>query len=377
MKNYLLRRWAVVAAITLIVLSIVLFNVLKGMKEPPRQDAPKAAQTTAAAVVVNNTLQRAQVSIDGRLSSENKIQVFTEVNGRLLPGNKAFKDGVAFKKGEVLLQLDDRDARLNLVSMRSAFLTLVTGLLADIKVDYPEAFDTWEAYVQAFDPDQTIQPLPTVKNGPLKNFLVARNVYNQFYSIKAQEVQVAKYTIVAPFDGVVTQANVNPMTILRAGQQVGMFIDPNNFELEAGISLDLVDKVAIGNEVILHSKELTGEWKGTLHRISEALDPMTQTAKVYVKVAGNRLYEGAYLNGLIQGVPLDTGISIPAYLMVDESYVYTIDDDTLVKTKVNVIHSNNDQLVVQGLNDGDVLLNQVVSGAREGLTVIPQIASQP
>ena len=369
MKAFEIRRYSVVAGIAILIGAVVLNNVLAGMKEPPKEEPPSDFVVPVKVLAVSNITETADVSINGRIISQRKFDVFTEVNGRLIPTTKEFKNGVSFSKGDVLLQMDDTDVRMNLVSSRSAFQTLLNSLLADLKIDYSNNFELWQSFILQLDPAKILSELPAVTDVKLKGFLVSRNVYNQYYAIKGQEAQLAKFTVTAPFDGVVNQASINPNTILRAGQRVGVFVDPTNYELEAGISLSLNDRISIGNTVQLHSNDVKGRWKGVVSRKSESLDPSTQNLKVYINVKGSNLFEGAYLNGIIMGQSLDSAISIPRYLIVNNNQVYVLNDDKLGLTTVDIIHENRDSMLVSGLADGIELVNQVVPGAHEGMKV--------
>lgn len=369
MKAFEMRRYSVIAGIAVIIGAVVLNNVLAGMKEPPKEEPPKDYVVPVMVRAVSNITETADVSINGRIVSQRKFDVFTEVNGRLVSTEKDFKDGVEFKKGEILLKLDDTDVRMNLVSSRSSFQTLLTSLLADLKVDYSDAFESWQLYIRSIEPTKSLNDLPEVLDSKLKGFLVSRNVFNQFYAIKGQEAQLAKFTIIAPFDGIVSQASINPNTILRAGQRVGVFVDPSNYELEAGISLFLNDKVTIGNRVELRSDDIKGKWNGQITRKSESLDPLTQNLKIYIAVSGTNLFEGAYLNGVIKGQRLDSAITVPRYLIVNQNEVYVLDGDELGLRSVNIVHENRDSMLISGLEDGTELIDQVVPGAHVGMKV--------
>lgn len=363
------RRWAVVAALAIIALGIVGKNALADLKEPPKEDPPKNTIAPVKVKTIENVAQFATIPFDGRLVSNQKIDVFSEVNGRLMPGTKPFKDGIAFNKGETLLRLDDTDTRFNIVANRSNFQSALTALLPDLKIDYTSGYEKWNKYLAAFDASKSIPDLPAVTDEKEKNFLVARKIYNQYYAIKSQEAQLQKFTIVAPFDGIVSEANLTSNTIIRAGQRVGVFLDPKNYELEAGISVADISKIKIGNNAELKSNELKGSWTGKVSRISETVDAGTQTVKVYIVISGNRLYEGVYLNGTIQGQALDSAASIPRFLLVNESQVYTVENNALKLNTVEVIHESDDVLIVKGLKDRTQLVDQVVPGAYEGLEV--------
>lgn len=369
MKEYIKRRWAVVAALAIIGLGLFIKQSFADMKEPPKEDPPKSTIVPVQISAIENVSQTAIVSFSGRLMSQRKIDVFSEVNGQLVSGTKAFKDGTAFKKGEVLLKLNDSDTRYNIVANRSSFQSTLTSLLPDLKIDYQDGFDKWKSYLAQFDATNSMADLPVVADEKEKNFLVAKKIYNLYYSIKSQEAQLAKFTILAPFDGIVSEANVNANTIIRAGQRIGVFVDPSNYELEAGISVADIAKVSIGNKATLTSSEIKGTWLGEISRISEIVDAGTQTVKAYISLSGKGLYEGVYLNGSVDGIALDSAATLPRYLVINESQIYSVVDSKLKLQDVMVIHQSKDLMVVKGLTDGTQIVNQIVPGAFDGLQV--------
>ncbi|GAB4379916.1 MAG: efflux RND transporter periplasmic adaptor subunit [Salibacteraceae bacterium] len=375
MKGVKIRR-SIIFAILFILISVIVGRVLSGMKTPPAENNGAETLNSVTVVRVHNAKHPVKIDIDGRLISKQRFEVYTEVNGRLLATQKPFKDGVAFTKGEVLLKLDDSDQRMAVVAARSAFLSLLTNLLPDIKVDHPDEFDAWQAYTQSFDPNSALPDLPEVNDIRLRNLLIAKNVYNQFYNIKAQEEVLSKYTITAPFDGIVTQANLNSNTILRAGQRVGVFLEAGNFEMESSISLAERKYVEPGNRAVLHNPNGDNSWKGKVSRMSEAIEPSTQSVKVYIDVAGDELYEGLFLEGHIVGDSLPAVASIPMYLLFDKEYVFTVTDSTLQRSKVRVLHTYGDTAMVAGLDEGTYLVYNVVPGGHDGMKVSPILKTE-
>src|SRR5690606_1227959 len=126
------------------------------------------------------------MNLTGRLISEDRLDVYAEVTGRLMTMGKQFKEGARFNRGEVLLRLDNSDGLMNLIATRANFQSALTQILADVATDYPDSFDAWNNYVLKFDPESRLPELPEVNDQKLKNFLVANKIYNQFYSIRSQ-----------------------------------------------------------------------------------------------------------------------------------------------------------------------------------------------
>ena len=84
---------------------------------------------------VENRDKTVWTTVSGRIVPKNTTQVFAEVQGRILPNSRTFKEGETFRKGEALLRLDAREFVLNLESQRSAFLNILTGMMPDLKAE--------------------------------------------------------------------------------------------------------------------------------------------------------------------------------------------------------------------------------------------------
>ncbi len=368
MNKLKIRRTSLMA-IVIIIIAVLGFKFLSGLKEAPKKDSGKAKIIKVEVIDVVNEDITADILVNGRLNSKHKIDIFTEVTGRLLASNKSFKEGVKFDAGEVLLQLDDSNYRLNLNATRSSFHSLITQLLAEVKIEYPNNFSKWEAYINDFNPEENIKELPEVLNRKEKNYLVSKNVYTQYYSIKAQEAQLDKYRIIAPFTGVINNANINPNSVVRAGQKLAEFINPKVFELEVGISLVEISKIEIGDKVMLNSSDIEGEWQGVISRIGESLDENTMTFQVYIEVKSDKLYEGMYLKGVMNSFMVKDVVKIPSNLIRRDNFVYTANDTLLHFQKVEIVHEANGFTLVRGIKDHTKIISHNVSNAYEGMSI--------
>ncbi len=368
MQNVIFRRTILIGVLVLAA-GVGINRWFASMKKAPDRNTTGAGIPTVKVAVVKNDTINANIWLSGRLRAIQKIEVFTEVTGKLASGGKPFKDGTTFNQGETILKLNDTDFRMSLNAARSNFQSTLTTALADIKIDYPDAFSAWNQLAERIDPTQELPALPEVKNEKLKSYLSAVKVYNQYYSIKAQEAQLAKYQIVAPFSGVLANANLNPNTVVRANQNLGTFLNPNHYELEAGISLDHAAKIKAGQTVTLTSSDIDGQWTGRIIRVGKSVDATTQTVKVYIAVSGNTLFEGMYLSGNVSGNSLQQALTIPRHLLVESNFVYTVNKDKLQKTKIQLLHQNRDEAVVAGLSNGAVITQQIIPGATDGMKV--------
>ena len=125
-----------------------------------------------------------------------------------------------------------------------------------------------------------------------------------------------------------------------------------------------------GAIVELNSRDLKGNWKGKVVRISEIIDPNTQTVKVYVQVSGKGLREGMYLDARIAGTQITQAVEIPRKLLDDGNHIFVLQDSILKLHKVTTIKYTTDAVVVKGLPNGTQMINENVIGAFEGMKAI-------
>ena len=337
-------------------------------KDPPKKEIPKRIKTVEATAVSNSQVTT-NLAVQGRLEAYNKIELFSEVGGAITTP-KPFKKGTYFKKGDVVLRVDDTEPRLNIQAQKATLLNGIAAMMPDLKIDYPESFPAWEAYLSSSNVDDPIKALPTPVNQREKLFVAGRNLQSQFYNIKSQEERLSKYTLYAPFSGVLTTASINNGAVIRPGQMLGELMATGYYEMLATVPLSQLEFLKPGGTVKLYSEDIDGEWAGKVKRISDQIDPQTQTVGVYVGVTGRDLREGMYLRGEAAAKALNNVVEIDRDLLIDEREVYAVKHDTLlVLLPVTVQKFNRETVIVSGLPDGTQLLTSDVAGAYDGMRV--------
>lgn len=368
------KRKVVISLLGLVflVICIIIAQILIGSKTPPQRNELSKAKKLVKIMVVKNEDLQPQTELLMNMNSRNKIELFTEVNGRLSTGGKEFREGTSYTAGEAILRLDDEEQRMNLLAQKAAFLNLLTGILPDLKLDYPDAYLDWEKYVMDFDETKSLPELPESRSSKEKFFLSSRNVLNQFYSIKSAEARLDKYTVRAPFSGKVISALVSPGALVRAGQKMGDYVGQGNFEAEGGIGSDQLDFVELGDSISFTSPERTGSWSGVVTRISDAIDPATQTVKIYASVNGEGLKDGMYLNATVHSKELKDCFRIDRNLLIEGNKVFAVEDSTLSLQDVEVIRKGVKSALIRGIANGTQILSEPVNNAYDGMLITPQ-----
>lgn len=369
MSKVLLRRLGVVLGAGIIMGALILGNVMRSMKEtPPRNPSFKQVKLIDTIHVRNQTIPTT-LDVQGELAAYDKIDIFAEVSGTLTETERPFKVGSYFPKGSVLIKVDAQEAKLNLLSQKSSLLNAITQLMPDLKIDYPESFAHWKQYLDQYDIEKDLAPFPIPLNEQEKFFIAARNLYSQYYAIKSAEERLSKYILSTPFSGVITEVNINPGALVRAGQKLGALMNTNNYELEATVALGDLKYIQPGNPVRLYSEDIEGQWSGRVKRINDQVDPGTQTVKVFISVSGQNLREGMYLRGAVDAREISDAIAVDRAMLQNQRYVYVLQDSILQLREVEVIKMTEDQALIRGLAEGTPLLREMIPGLFDGIKV--------
>lgn len=338
--------------------------------------APKESKTGAyrekSTKVFVDDVQNGQVPIavkvNGRLEAVDELELFAEVQG-VFQSDKKFRPGTAYSKGELIIKVNDTQDRANLKAQRSSLLNQIVQLLPDIKFDYPEEYEKWSGYVEDFNINEPTKPLPQPSSEREKFFIAGKNLSTAFYNIKQLEAQLDKYRIYAPFSGILTEALVNPGSLIRPGQKLGTLTSQNNFELAIPIREEYAGMLRTGSTIEVQS-ELDGrKIKGRLLRINPSVDPGSQTVTAYVQLKSSGLREGMFFNAELPLQPIDSAMEINRKLLVKNKFVYGVKDSFLVEYDVIPVHYNKETVIVRGLEDGQRILQRMIPAAREGMKV--------
>ena len=362
-----------IAGIAIIALGLFVMNGLIGMKEPPSVTLPENNPRPVKTIVVANSSISPRIPVEGMVEAWRRIDLFAEVNGVLSLGGKEFREGVKFSEGNVILKLDDSEARSQLKSARAQFLQLVTSTLATIKVDFPNRFEEWEEYVRSIDIDSTLPSLPNYQSDREKFYIINRGIEASFHSIKSSEERLSKFEITAPFDGFVSTALVKPGSLVMGGQPLGVFVGTDEFEIKSALNADYLGYISEGDKVEFFSNEdVVAE--GVLDRLSSSVNPQTQSATAFFKLSSSKsdteLRDGMYLPGeLIAGEIV--GCFEIDLALVEKGKVYSVKNGELRHSSVKVVFSTYEKAIVTGLNDGEVILAEVLSESFVGMKVNP------
>jgi multidrug efflux pump subunit AcrA (membrane-fusion protein) len=309
------------------------------------------------------------ISSSGNLMAKKRLELFSEVQGIFTGSDRDFKPGMWYEKGNTLISINADEHRANLRAQKSNLYNQIVLLLPDLRLDFQESFPNWEAYVRAFDIDQSLLPLPEPVSEKEKLFISGRPVFSTYYAVKNLEERLIKYNVKAPYSGVLTEALVTPGTLIRAGQKLGEFINTSVYELETAINASYGDLLRVGQSVELHNLDHTKSWHGKVIRINSKVDQANQTIQVFVQVSGKGLREGMYLKVELEARREKDAYEISRKLLVGDDKLFVVEDSVLIIKNINPVYFKENTVVVTGLENGTPILSQPVPGAHVGMVV--------
>lgn len=366
------KRKLIISIVGVIILigGIILSGVLSKGAPEPVETVAEAPATAVRAIAVKNEPIQADIKITGRVIPAERVEVYAEVTGVSRYGSKPFKAGNSFRKGQVLLRINSRELGSALAASKSQFMSTLANAMPDLKLDYSQAYPQWEAYLLQLSVDKSIPPLPEVTDKQLKLFLAGRNIYASYYSITEAETRLAKYTIRAPFNGTLTESNISTGTLVRTGQLLGEFIKDDVFELEGSVLFQQLQFLKKGQRIQFKDVNNGSDYTGTLVRVNEKVDPTTQLVKIYVQLREPKLRSGLYLEGNIAASTITNAVKLPIQALVDNQFVFTINQGKAVKQSVTIAAQDADSFIAQELEDGAMVIIDKKNSAFEGSNVI-------
>ena len=306
------------------------------------------------------------VPVYGKLFSLKEINIVTEVNG-IFYGEK-FKTGMKFSKGDTLGYIKYDEIESNLNSQKSNLLNQASKIVSEIKFDYPDSYQSWFNFMDKINFNDPLPKLPEIKDKKLKNYLSGKNFFNSYFTAKSTEDRLNKHLIISEFNGSLSDVSIKSGTAVVFGQKIGKFHNPNMLEFESNTSIKNTLLIKKNMQVNIKSDEYSGERNGFVSRINKTLNPSSQNMSVFIETNDDDLYNGMYVYGNIIVGEVDNTFKIKRNL-IQENNVFTIVDNKLISTEIDVIQVFEDNAIIRGLNNNDRVLNEPIKGSYSGMEI--------
>ena len=333
--------------------------------------APSKVIKTVFVDTVKNTSIPIIIPANGNLVAKRRVEIYSEVQGIFKPGSKLFKPGEKYQKNEAFISINDTEYYANVQLAKSNLYNSIAAVLADLRLDFPEVFLKWEAYLKSYDLNKPTPKLPKMVSEKENYFITGRSIVSNYYTVKNLEQRLSKYTISAPFKGILTEALVTEGTLIRSNQKLGEFIDPSVYEMEVSLSKTFASLLDVGETVELNNLERTKKYSGIVSRVNGSINSATQTIAVYIEIKNSSLKEGMYLEANLNAKKEKNAIEINRGLLLDENKIFIVRDSVLDMIDVRPVYFSDTKVVLKEIPDGTIILSSPFPGAYVGMMVKP------
>ncbi len=364
------RQIIIVGSIVVLLVGSIGFMMVasKFKPEPPKKEIVEVKRYVKTTPVRYSEVETEVVAY-GRVQTAESLDLIAEVSGRMTQGNVRLKAGERFQKGALLYKIDDTEAKFNVQAQKSNFLRDLAAILPDLKIDYSNSFNKWEAYFNSIDIEKDLPEIPKTTDAKEKTFLATKNIYNAYYNIKSAEANLRKYRFYAPFAGSIASVSLQSGSFVNPGSNIARILKTSSLELKVAVETSEIPWIRKGAEVLVGSDELNTTWRGYVSRIGDFVNQSTQSVDVFIVIdpQGKKLYDGQYLQASIPAEKIKDGMIIPRNAIYNRNEVFVLYDSVLKKKQINILKTNPETVIFNGLTTGDELVVEPLINAHNNM----------
>lgn len=288
---------------------------------------------------------------DGKVMYANEQNVFFSVSGLLEKGEVEVKSGTKFSKGQLLFQINNREAFKKMWADKKQLKTKLEALLTELKTKFPSREKEWDDFINSIGPGNLLADLPEVKSADEKKWLTEHAIPEAHKKIKQMESAMADYFYIAPFDGYLTNVETQPGINISSKQIIASISKTKKKMIVCSVSKASYQdfESAPTAFVTVGKSSFTGQIQKTKANPSDKgkLD-------VYLTTKENG-WSDQDIKVKLQGYTRSVYATIPGFVP-KYGHVHVLQDGEPVGKNISIVSTRKDSVVVTGLETGDQLI---------------------
>jgi RND family efflux transporter MFP subunit len=324
---------------------------------------------TVATATVNTGEPTISVTWPATTDAFAQANIYARASGYI--SKREVDIGSHVKAGQLLVEITAPELD-HQIAQAEATLTQMQAALQQAQANRDLGQVTWNRDSVLVQKGWTTQEQGDTDRLNLKAQEAAVNVAEA--NIKAQTAQVAVLhqqkdyqSVVAPFDGVITQRNVDIGSLVQADATSGTFLftlmQSDKLRIQLYVPQDEVFGLGPGVDAIIRVPELPGQdFPGKVTRIADALQPGTRTLLTEIDVPNP---DNALSPGLYCTVELKIPRKTPSLILPSEAIIFNakglsvavVQDGIARLRNVNVVRDFGTRIEVNsGVKEGDQVI---------------------
>lgn len=367
--------WVIHGIVSLVILTIAIGVVMALLGNKPSANRWGGDRPAPSVAVETRSLstQSYDVWVDsyGTAEALTQTRLVSEINGRVISVSPKIRAGGSFKKGDQLAQLEDRDYRFEVDVAASAAAEAEVVYLQEV-AQAEFAAQEWNETPKSEAARQLALRIPQVEAA--KAALQAAKS-----RLEKAQLDLARTTIVAPFDGKVLTQMIDIGQVVTPSQAIAEIYSTDAVEVRLPIKIHDLEHLnlaenKVGTKVVLESEmgSQTYRWQGEIVRTEGAFDPATRmlyvVAQVYDPFINNTerpaIRVGQFVRAKVAGNSYDNVFVIPRRAVSQDFMVSIAQEGVLQKRQVVPIWTDSDSVVVAANDAASYNANAIDTGSR-------------
>ncbi len=396
-KKILVLFLVVVIAGFLIYFLVVKQGLFSSEEETTENVSEEVAETTETPLPVKvKTVKRGELVIrlrsPGEAVTDRIVVVKTEVRGKVEAIH--VKESQFVQKGELLVELDNREFQLDVEKAEASRLQILSQLLLDnqfaekntsvnasyiekiedekkiyerVYQQYQQGLVSEEEFETAFKKFETVM----IKSGQKKDDIMAatKGLTQQEINVKKARLNLEKTRIFAPFSGIITDIKVSEQQQVTAASELFTIVNTERITVHAQVLESEIGKMRVGREVDLFFSAFPDDVvKGKVKVVSPIVNSEDKTCKVIISIEnyGINIKPGMHAEVEIEADIFSDRLLVPQEAIIVRSgkkMVFVVEEDRAKRRNIETGQENEyyaevleNNEVDSGLRDGDIVI---------------------
>ncbi|MDO6568045.1 efflux RND transporter periplasmic adaptor subunit [Alteromonas sp. 1_MG-2023] len=377
MKNTIWVRSGI--PLIIILAAFIVAAVMISSRKPPEQTPVDIPAFLVDASTMRSEPVNFEVISQGNVVPRNKTSLSAQVSGRVVSLSDKFIVGGIFKKGEVLVTLEQDDYRTE-VKLAEAELAQAQAALEEEIARGKVAEQEWRSVSSVVPPELGLRKPQLAKE--------QANVKASEAKLERANRNLERTQIRAPYNGIVVERNIDLGQFVAAGVTVSTVYSTDTAEVRLPITDKDLMFVDIGNQSD-HQSEVTlnatvggknRTWTGKLVRSEGILDSGSRVLYAVVEVADPYQFNGGDNAPLRFGQFVQANIvshqnqsltRLPRSILRLDNTVLTVNEDREIEiVAVDVVRTTSQEAFIGGgLPNGALVVTSAVPNPYNGMKV--------
>jgi len=241
----------------------------------------------------------------GEAISNRHVEMKAELAGTV--ERVLVRESQRVEKGQVLLELDDREHRLNLENAEANRLKALSEFILEqqfgaVDLSPEDAAAQGNTFMQdleklgdlfkkgmisqeEYESRRKQLEIAMIKSGAKKDDIMeaSKGLTQADIAVRQAQLNLEKTQVRAPFSGIITDIRISPGQTVSGGTDLFTLVNIDRLQVHAKVLESEIGKMKVGREVDLKFSAYPGEvFKGQVQAISPIVDPEDKTCNVIV-----------------------------------------------------------------------------------------------